>query len=29
VVAVNGGESWNFQYGDSTIRHKSEVLPEV
>jgi hypothetical protein len=24
-----GGESWNVQYGDSTISHKSEVLPEA
>jgi hypothetical protein len=24
-----GGESWKVQYGDSTISHKSEVLPEA
>jgi hypothetical protein len=24
-----GGKSWNDQYGDSTISHKAEVLPEA
>jgi hypothetical protein len=25
----SGGESWNVQYGASTISHKAEVLPEA
>jgi hypothetical protein len=28
-LSGTGGESWNFQYGDSTISHKAEVLPEA
>jgi hypothetical protein len=24
-----GGESWNVEYGDSTISHKFEVLPKA